>query len=114
MNPDRLPPKLAPTISAAPLAGRPAVKRPVQTSASAVVSLVFGVLSYVALPFVGALMAIVLGHHARKEIRISGHRIDGMAMANTGLVLGYAQMALIAVAVSFAFIVAIVAIAAGA
>ncbi|MBI3181884.1 MAG: DUF4190 domain-containing protein [Myxococcales bacterium] len=99
--------------AAAPRQVAPA-PRTAPTSSSAVVSLAFGVLSYVALPFVGALVAIVAGHHARNEIRVSGGRMDGLALANTGLVLGYGQLVLIAVALMLAFAIAIFAIAVGA
>jgi hypothetical protein len=40
----------------------------------------------------GAIVAIILGHLARRQIRETGERGDGFAIA--GLVLGYAQVAL--------------------
>jgi len=44
---------------------------PVQntTSVSAILSLIFGVVSWLGLPFFGAIIAIVCGHVARGEIR---------------------------------------------
>ncbi|MHB8877945.1 MAG: DUF4190 domain-containing protein [Myxococcaceae bacterium] len=68
--------------------------RAVPTSPTAVVSLVFGILSYVAIPVVGALIAVVTGHAARREIRVSGGRVDGQLLASLGLALGYSQIAL--------------------
>ena len=56
----------------------------------AVVSLISGVLGWVALPFVGAIAAIITGHMARREIRRTGE--DGDALAMVGLVLGYASL----------------------
>ena len=66
------------------------------TSSLAVVSLVFGILSWCLLPFIGAIVAIICGHLARGEIRRSApdNRIEGDGMAVAGLVLGYAQLAL--------------------
>ncbi|MBN8714979.1 MAG: DUF4190 domain-containing protein [Xanthomonadales bacterium] len=68
------------------------------TSPLAVISLVFGILTWFLLPFVGALVAVVCGHLARSEIRrapfdapLAG---DGMALA--GLVLGYVHLAVCA------------------
>ena len=65
------------------------------TSTLAVVSLVFGILAWCVLPFVGAIVAIVCGHLARSEIRNShpDQRQDGDGMAVAGLVLGYVQLA---------------------
>lgn len=66
------------------------------TSSLAIVSLVFGILCWVLLPFLGAIVAIICGHLARGEIRRSpvDHRLEGDGMAVAGLVLGYVQLAL--------------------
>lgn len=66
------------------------------TSTLAVVSLVFGILSWVVLPFIGAVVAIICGHMARSDIRNANpdHRPEGDGLAVAGLVLGYAQIAL--------------------
>jgi hypothetical protein len=73
------------------------------TSSLAIVSLVFGVLAWCVLPFVGALVAVICGHLARGEIRRTpvDQRIEGDGMAVAGLVLGYAQLALSVLAVFF-------------
>jgi hypothetical protein len=68
------------------------------TSTPAILSLVFGILSWVALPLVGAIVAIVTGHVARGEIRRAGGALDGDGMAIAGLVLGWANLALIVLA----------------
>jgi hypothetical protein len=60
--------------------------------ASAVVSLVFGILSWTLLPLVGAFVAVVTGHHARREIRERQASYDGWGLATAGLVLGYLQV----------------------
>jgi hypothetical protein len=59
-----------------------------QTSTMAIISVISGVLSWVALPFIGAIVAIVTGHMARNEIKSNpGMQGDGLAIA--GLILGY-------------------------
>ncbi|MDE3073118.1 MAG: DUF4190 domain-containing protein [Pseudomonadota bacterium] len=66
------------------------------TSSLAVVSLVFGILAWCALPFVGAIVAVICGHLARSEIRHAhaDNRLEGDGMAVAGLLLGYAQLVL--------------------
>ena len=64
-----------------------------RTSGTAVASLVFGVLSWIVLPFIGAVLAIILGHSARGEIRRSPPgSIEGGGMALAGLILGWAHL----------------------
>jgi hypothetical protein len=66
------------------------------TSTLAVVSLVFGILTWLMLPFVGALVAIICGHLARGEIRRAGPgQLDGNGMAVAGLLLGYLHLAMV-------------------
>ena len=66
-----------------------------RTSVAAVVSLVSGIVSWVALPFIGAIVAVVTGHVARADIhRAPAGSIDGDGMALAGLILGYLQLAL--------------------
>ena len=68
---------------------------PVRTSTLAIVSLVSGILSWVWLPFVGALVAVICGHLARGEIRNAAPgSIEGDGMAVAGLVLGWLQLIL--------------------
>jgi hypothetical protein len=64
-------------------------------SNSAMISLAFGIISYFVLPIIGAIVAIVAGHMARKEIRESGGRVAGSGMATAGLILGYVHIGLI-------------------
>jgi uncharacterized protein DUF4190 len=74
----------------------PITVRPRQTSVTAVLSLVLGCLAWLGMPILGALGAVVSGHYARQEIRRSAGRVGGGGLATAGLVLGYAQVALIA------------------
>ncbi len=67
---------------------------PAQTSGSAVASLIFGILAWVFLPLIGAIVAVILGHIARGEIRRAPRgAIEGDGLAIAGLVLGYVQLA---------------------
>ncbi|HOV57535.1 MAG TPA: DUF4190 domain-containing protein [Rhodanobacteraceae bacterium] len=66
----------------------------VRTSSSAIVSLVFGVLGWFALPLVGAIVAVITGHAARAEIRRAPPgTLDGDGLALVGLLLGWANLA---------------------
>jgi hypothetical protein len=67
-------------------------------STAAIVSLVFGILSWVMLPMIGPIVAVVAGHMARGEIRRSNGQIGGDGMAIAGLVLGYIQIMLLVLA----------------
>jgi len=72
----------------------PAVSRS-RTSVLAIVSLVGGIASWIPLPVVGAIVAVVCGHLARGEIRRApAGSIEGDGMAIAGLILGYAHLAL--------------------
>ena len=66
-----------------------------QTCNTAMISLIFGILSWVLLPFVGAVIAIISGHMARSEIRRSQGALDGDGLAVGGLILGYLHLAVI-------------------
>ena len=72
------------------------------TSALAIVSLVFGILAWCVLPFVGAIVAIVCGHLARAEIRrAAAGTVEGDGYAIAGLVLGYVQLLMSVLAIFF-------------
>lgn len=78
------------------------------TSSSATVSLIFGILSWVILPVIGAIVAIIAGHMARREIQASNGQLGGSGLATAGLVLGYAHIAVAALAcVGFVLLVGI-------
>jgi len=76
------------------------------TSTTAIVSLVFGIICWIAIPFIGAIVAIICGHVARTEIRNSPPgSIEGDGMAVAGLILGYLHLALIAMFLLLVFTV---------
>ncbi len=63
---------------------------PTTTSGTAIASLVFGIVSWVALPVIGAIVAVICGHIARSEIRNAPPgTVEGDGMALAGLILGY-------------------------
>lgn len=67
-----------------------------RTNSLAVVSLVFGILAYVCLPGLGALVAVICGHSARSEIRHAPPgSVEGDGMALAGLILGWLQLGFI-------------------
>lgn len=67
-----------------------------RTSVAAILSLVFGILCWIGLPFVAAIVAVVCGHVARSEIRRAPRgTVDGDGLAIAGLILGWAQILLI-------------------
>ena len=68
-------------------------------STAAIVSLVFGILTWIFLPVIGPIVAVVAGHMARAEIRRSNGQVGGGGMAIAGLVLGYLQIALFVLAI---------------
>lgn len=73
---------------------RPGPLTPPPTHPMAVLSLVFGILTWTLLPFLGAIVAIVLGHVARSDFRRNPGAQNGDGMAVAGLVMGYAQLVL--------------------
>jgi hypothetical protein len=64
-----------------------------QTSTTAIISLVSGLLGWTLLPLIGSVVAIVTGHMARAEIRRNPQALEGDGLAIAGLVLGYAMLA---------------------
>lgn len=78
---------------------------PIRTTNSlAVVSLVFGCISWFALPFIGAIVAVVCGHISRTEIRRAPPgTVEGDGMALAGLILGYAHLLLFALLILLIF-----------
>lgn len=81
----------------------------IPNSPLAIASLVSGILAWVVLPFIGAIISIVTGHMARNEIRRSAGSLTGAGMAVVGLVLGYAQLAVIALGACFFFFIVVAA-----
>jgi hypothetical protein len=62
-----------------------------QTSTLAIISVVSGVLSWVVLPFVAGVVAVITGHMARNEIK-NNPGLQGDSLALIGLILGYLHL----------------------
>ena len=67
------------------------------TNSMAVAALACGIAEFFTMGLT-AIPAIVLGHAARRQLRRTGQRGDGLALA--GLILGWAGIALVAVAIA--------------
>lgn len=75
--------------------GSPSSKEaPAPTSTLSLASLMMGIISWVLLPVVGGIIAIITGHLAKKEIRQSDGLLGGDGLATVGLGPGYANLVL--------------------
>lgn len=81
----------------------------IPNSPMAIASLVSGILAWVFLPLIGAIVAVATGHIARGEIRRSGGSLSGDGMAIFGLILGYSQLVLTALFACFMLFVIVAA-----
>jgi hypothetical protein len=81
---------------------------PAATSSLAIGSMIAGILSWVMIPILAAIVAVVLGHMARREVRDSRGHLTGDGMALVGMVLGYIQLGLVAIAILVAIFFVIV------
>jgi hypothetical protein len=75
------------------------------TSTPALLSLIFGLMSWLMLPVLGAIAAIICGHMGRSEIRKSPDRFEGDGLAIAGLILGYLQLVMAVLAVIVVIVV---------
>lgn len=58
-----------------------------RTNGKAIASLVLGIVGVTGVPFVASVIAIVLGHIARREIAARGE--EGRGLATAGIILGW-------------------------
>ncbi len=84
-----------PSVSPAPPPSRwsPAA-RTVETSGLAVASLVAGIAGLSIVPFLGSILALILGYMARNEIRRRPGELGGEGFATAGIVLGWIAVGL--------------------
>jgi hypothetical protein len=116
--PAQSPPPLPPIQQ--PLAQPPGYQQPgapyyppaIPNSNLAIISLVSGIITWVLFPVIAAIVAVITGHMARREIRDSGGRLSGEGLATIGLVLGYAQLALTVLGICAGLIFFVIAVAA--
>ena len=71
-----------------------------RTSTLATISLVTGILTWLIIPFIGAIVAVITGHMAKKEIRQNIGHVTGDGLATAGLILGYAQVLVLCVPIT--------------
>lgn len=74
---------------------------PLPVNSLAVASMILGFTSYFVLPVVGAILAIVTGHMARREIRVNPYKYSGRGFATAGLILGYTHLVLAFISLVF-------------
>ena len=63
-------------------------------STMAIASLVLSILGWTVIPGIGAIAGVITGHMAKKEISNSMGALGGEGMANAGLIIGYANLAI--------------------
>jgi hypothetical protein len=59
--------------------------QPITTSPWSIVSLISGISSYMLLPFLGGIIALITGYVAKREIKSSNGALSGSGMATAGL-----------------------------
>jgi len=64
------------------------------TSSFSTTSLIMGILGWTLIPIVGAIIAVITGHIAKKDIRQSNELLGGDGIATAGLILGYSNLVL--------------------
>ena len=69
------------------------------SSLMAYISLLAGLATWFVLPVIGAIVAIITGHIAKRKIRKSDGYILGEGLAKTGLILGYLHIALVVIGI---------------
>lgn len=64
-----------------------------RTNGKAIASLVLGIIGVTGIPFVASVVAIILGHMARREIVERGE--EGRGLATAGIILGWVGVVLV-------------------
>lgn len=64
-----------------------------RNSTTAIISLIAGITGLTVFPVFGSIIAVITGHMAKKEIRMSGYQVGGNGLATFGLILGYIGLA---------------------
>lgn len=75
----------------------------------AVASLVAGIVSWFFCPLIAAILAIIFGYMAKRNIRESNGALQGEGFATAGIILGFVNLAVFLLVVIIIIIVAIVA-----
>jgi hypothetical protein len=72
-----------------------------EVSALAITSLVFGIASWIFIPILGSIVAVITGHMARGEIRRNPDTKQGDGLAIGGLILGWLNVLIGVIVVLF-------------
>lgn len=93
----------------------PAVPVARPTNALAIASVICSAASWVVAPLFAAIIGVVLGHMARKQLREGGGAESGDELAVAGLVIGYVHLAftlllLLAIGIFFAVTLGVLAV----
>ncbi|NKI33695.1 DUF4190 domain-containing protein [Wenzhouxiangella sp. XN79A] len=80
-----------------------------ETHPLALLSLICGILAWVAFPILGSLVAIVAGHAALNQSKREGFEVGGAGLARAGLILGWLQIGLIVLVAAFWIALALLA-----
>lgn len=79
-----------------------------QTSTNAIVSLVLAILSWIAVPLVPAIIAVVLARNADEEIAASAGRVTGTGLAQAARITAWSNIAFCAFVVLAVVVVLLV------
>jgi Domain of unknown function (DUF4190) len=72
-----------------------------EVSALAITSLIFGIASWIVIPILGSIVAIITGHMARGDIRRNPDTKQGDGLAIGGLILGWLNVLIGVIVVLF-------------
>ncbi len=78
-----------------------------ENNSLALVSMITGIASWVILPLVGAIAAIICGHMAKSQIKRERNRYDGDGMATAGLITGYLNVVAVVALVGISIMAAV-------
>lgn len=88
-----------PPSSQAPGYGQPSPARPPETEGTAIAALVLSIASFVVLPVIPAIVALVLCSSAERKIRGSGGTLTGESLVKASRIVAWINIGLAAVAV---------------
>ncbi|MGZ3581579.1 MAG: DUF4190 domain-containing protein [Ktedonobacterales bacterium] len=95
-----------PAYGTPPYSGYYAGPMPQSTNAMAIASLACSIASFFIAPLIGAVLGVIFGHMALKQLRTSPEQGHGMAVA--GLIIGYIHLALFVLIVLFVLVFVII------
>ncbi|MHB8894010.1 MAG: DUF4190 domain-containing protein [Candidatus Geothermincolia bacterium] len=77
-----------------PPPGYPAYNRPLPVDGMAIASLVAGIVAWVFCPVIAAVLAVVFGYIAKRNIKESNGALGGEGFATAGIILGFVHLGL--------------------